>query len=238
MLLACVAIGLLGYVAGGGTRPAPGTTAVAPAFAAVQAVARAGMTLNVAATAMLCMAGGLLLAAFGMLLRAERAREQSGARDPLTGLCTEAYLAEVLPGLVARDDRAGRSQLALIRVAIDLIEDVQRRYGRQAADLVLGSIGRHIRSQTREGDLAACLDREGFAIYLHCSEVEQAKAFCRRLGSLLASEQWDWRGGIIKVTASMGIALREPAEPIRALQARALLSLGEAQRSAGVQIVG
>ena len=96
---------------------------------------------------------------------------QSGMRDPRTGLFTALYAAEALPVLVARDDRAGQSRLVLVLVDIDGIDDIGRRYGGRAVDLVLGTAGRLIRSQTREDDLPVEPDDEGFAIFLHCEEL-------------------------------------------------------------------
>ena len=100
-------------------------------------------------------------------------------RDPLTGLYSRFYAAEALPGLFARDDRVGHSRLVLVRVEIDGLDHVRRRQGASAAAFVLATVGRHIRSQTREDDLPVEPDGEGFAIYLHCEDADQARAFCR-----------------------------------------------------------
>lgn len=173
------------------------------------------------AVAVLALGFALLLIACALVLRSHQRRLQSGMRDPLTGLYTAPYAAEALPGLVARDDRAGHSRLVLVRVRIDGIDDIRRRYGGRAVDLVLGTAGRLIRSQTREDDLPVEPDDDGFAIFLHCEELDQAGAFCRRLATLLRSEQLDWHGDVIKVSASAGIAARQIGESIDAVQRRA-----------------
>ena len=47
------------------------------------------------------------------------------------------------------------------------------------------------------------------------------RAFCRRLTTLLGSEQLDWYGDVIKVSATMGITVRKAGESLRDLQQRA-----------------
>ncbi len=173
------------------------------------------------AAALLALGIALLLIACGLLLRSRRSLLQSALRDPLTGLYTALYAAEALPGLVARDDRVGQSRLVLVRIRIDAIDDIRRRYGGRAVDLVLHTAGGLILGQTREDDLPVEPDDDGFAVFLHCEEIDQARAFCRRLATLLHSEQLDWNGDVIKVSASTRIAVREIGEPIDSLQARA-----------------
>jgi len=163
----------------------------------------------------------LLLAACVVLLQSLRDRASAALRDPVTGLYTSLYAAEVLPGLAARDDRDGRSRLVLVRVEIEAIEEMRCRYGGEAVELVMASVGRHIRTQTREDDLPVEPGVEGFSIYLHCEDIDQARAFCRRLATLLRAEQLDWNGDVIKVSAAMRITVRRLAESIEVLQQRA-----------------
>lgn len=165
-----------------------------------------------------------------------RGRARAAGQDPLAGLYSGPQADQVLPILMARDDRSGCSQLALVRVGVDRLDDLRRRYGDEAAARVLASLGRHIRSQTRGEDLPMRPDEHGFAVFLRCAEVEQAAAFCRRLATLARSDQLDWQGDVIKVALSMGVALREPGEPLDGLQARALEQLGRARAEGSVQV--
>ena len=187
-----------------------------------------------AVTALL-LAAGCLVAATALRLRG-RHRPSGGTQDPLSGLFGPRRVAEVLPDLLARDDRAGRSRLALVRVEIDFIGGFQERYGKDAAEGVLVAIGRHILSQTRGVDLPTVDEGQGFSVYLRCTEVEQAGAFCRRLATLLRSDQFEWGGEVIKLSASMGVALRQVGEPLDAFQGRARQKLADAKAGGGGRI--
>jgi len=185
--------------------------------------------------AALLVAGSCLVGAMVLRLRGRR-RALADAQDPLSGLFAPGHAAEVLPGLLERDDRTGRSRLALVQIEIDLIEGLRERYGKDATDGVLADVGRHILSQTRGVDLPTVGERRGFAVYLRCTEVEQAGAFCRRLATLLRSDQLEWGGEVIKLSASMGVALRQIGEPLDEFQDRARHKLAEAKTAGGGRI--
>ena len=215
-------IAFLVYATAGWMGFAPEPSLTSSVHTAIPGDGDAPMPLGKEATAVLALGFSLLLIACALLLRSRQDLLQSGLRDPCTGLYTALYAAEALPVLVARDDRTGQSRLVLVLVQIDGIDDIRRRYGGRAVDLVLGTAGRLIRSQTREDDLPVEPDDDGFAIFLHCEEPEQATAFCRRLATLLRSEQLEWNGDVIKVSASTRIAAREIGESIDALRQRGL----------------
>jgi diguanylate cyclase (GGDEF)-like protein len=226
--MALMGIGLVGCVIGGWFVPGSEPAAAASVYGGMSMDTTAGTATSGAAFAVLAVGFGLLLVASALLLRSRQSLSQVVMRDPLTGLYSRFYVAEALPGLFARDDRFGHSRLVLVRVEIDGLNDIRRRYGSRAAALMLRTVGRHIRSQTREDDLPVEPDGEGFAIYLHCEEADQARAFCRRLATLLRSEQLDWEGEVIKVSASMWITVRQVGETNDAMQLRSSTGLGHA----------
>ncbi len=194
--------------------------------------------ISTTAAVALAAAAALLGAAVTLRRHDRRSRGQPDIQDPVTGLHSARHVAEVVPRLIERDDRCGRSQLALVRISVDFLGDVRSRYGDTAADGVLGCVARHIRSQARGSDVPMAPDPKGFAIFLRCAEIDHAVAFCRRLGTLLRSDQLECSGDVLKVSASMGVALRRIGEPLEALQARALHRLADAQAQGGGGIVG
>lgn len=233
-MLAVVALALIGFAIASWLAPMMAVDAALPAIAVSGAhePASAAMSGPAAAllTALLCLAAALIL-----VLRARRSGA-AGLHGPLSGLYGAHEAAEVLADLLARDDRGGRSRLALVQIGVDAIEDIRERHGAAAVGDVLDTIGRHIRSQTRGVDLPTVAEGHGFAVFLRATEVEQAGAFCRRLATLLRSDQLEWRGEVIKVSASMGIVLREIGEPLDALQHRARQKLAEARTAGGGRI--
>jgi diguanylate cyclase (GGDEF)-like protein len=185
----------------------------------------------------LVVAGVLMTAAWVLVSRLRRAASDVALRDATSSLYNRVYMDEMVARLAARDDRAGRSQIALVMLRIDYLEQIGLRYGQSAADRVLGLVGRKIRSQAREGDIAARFDQQTLAVFLQCEEAEQAVAFGRRLATLLGAEQLDWRGDVIKVTASMGVAVRALGESVDALSGRAAARLAQASGSGSGRIL-
>lgn len=155
------------------------------------------------------------------LARRRRVGVDAALRDPATGLYHRAYMEELVPRLAARDDRTGRSQIALILLRIDLFERLGSRYGPAFGDRALALVGQMIRSQTREGDVPARFDAQTLAVFLHSEDASQAAAFGRRLATLLDAEQIAVQGDEVKVSVSMGIAVRAAGEPLEALYRRA-----------------
>ena len=178
----------------------------------------------------------LLLVACVLLLQSRQTVSASVLRDPLTGLYKRLYAEEALPGLAARDDRNGHSRLALVQVEVESIDELRYRYGIGAVDMVMATVGCHIRSQTREDDLPVEPGRDGFEIYLHCEDIDQARAYCRRLATLMRSEQLDWHGDVIKVTVTTQITLRKLGESIEALQKRSRTPSSSAREQRGNRI--
>lgn len=172
----------------------------------------------------------------GLLARARGKVDDPAACDPATGLYRHAFAEAVLPQLLARDDRSGRSELAMVLLGVDYLDEIRRRYGAAGAERVLASVGRVLKGQARSADLPVRHDDRCLAVFLHCAEVDQAVAFARRIAMLLAAQQLDWRGDVIKVTACMGVALRLPGESLDELQARAAGRLQAAEAAGANRI--
>lgn len=161
-------------------------------------------------------------------VRVRRSTVDVIARDPVTALYTREYADETVPRLMARDDRDGCSELALVLIGVDYLDEVRRRYGDRAVDEVMHLVGRQICGQARAGDLPSRFDDAHLAVFLHCRETDQAVAFGRRLAMLLSGQQIDWHGDLIKVTVSMGVALRRTGESLEQLSGRAVAGLAVA----------
>lgn len=186
---------------------------------------------------MLLVAALSVIVALTLLLRGRHSNADDATRDPVTGLYSRIYMGEMVPGLIARDDRAGVSQLTLVLLRVDFLDAIRGRHGRPAADRILAVLGRQVRSQTRAGDIPARLDEQGLAIFLQCGEVDQATAFGRRLGTLLAGEQLELGGDVVKISVSTGVAVRRPGESLEMLLARAAEKLALARDAGSNRIV-
>lgn len=248
MMLAFVGTGLLGAALGGWFGGAPAGLGVGDRVASVAAqptsarssraaAARLG-SVPIASVALLLAATLLVFSSYLALRRLTAVPADAGVRDRSTGLYLPAYVTEAVRHLAARDDRNQRSQLALVQISIGFLDEVKRNYNAAAAAELVSYAGRLIRSQSREGDLPARAGDDGFAVYLHCEDREQAMAYCRRLSMLFAREQLEVRGDVFKVSASMGVAMRDCGESLDALRRRAADRLDEARAEGPASIAG
>ena len=224
LLFTFLGTALIGFVVATWESPLAGRVALS-----IGGRAEAGIPLAL----LLGAAVSLIGAAVMMARHVHRASIDGVLRDPASGLYRTGYVAEAVTQLTADDDREQRSRLALILIEIDFLEPMRQRYGRSAVDELLACVGRHVRGQARENDLPM---RDGgrFAVYLRCEELEQANAFSRRLSMLLSAEQYELQGDVIKVSVSIGAAMRSTGEALDSLQQRAAACLN-ATRTAGTR---
>ena len=179
-------------------------------------------------------AGALLGISSVLVWRKRRPRFDPATRDPHTGLYLREFVDESLRNQVALEDRDGHNRLALVLVDIDGLAQLRERYGGAAIGRMDALLGRQLRSQARAGDLPTQLGEGRFAVYLQCGEREQAEAYCRRVAMLLAGDQIDVRGDVLKVSATMRIAVRRPGEPLDVLYERASTQLDTVPQSTPV----
>jgi diguanylate cyclase (GGDEF)-like protein len=170
---------------------------------------------------LLSLAAGVFLLSLAVFQRFQIPQAESEQFDKLSGLHLEPSANEMVGRLVARDERAGRSEIALVVISIDGLEQLVARYGNEILKAALGLVGRQIRSQVRGSDIAFRIRPYLLGVYLHCEETEQASAFGRRIAMLLSTQQLEWQGDEIKLTVSMGIATRHAGEDLDQLRQRA-----------------
>ena len=82
-------------------------------------------------------------------VRVRRGYADTIARDAVTALYTRQYVDEMVPRLMARDDRGGCSELALVLIGVDFLDDIRQRYGDRVVDEVMRLVGRQICGQAR-----------------------------------------------------------------------------------------
>lgn len=93
-----------------------------------------------------------------------RLHEQA-VRDSLTGLFNRRYLDETLGHELARARREGHA-LSVVMIDLDYFKDVNDRFGHQAGDEMLKALGRLLREDCREGDIACRYGGEEFVLLL------------------------------------------------------------------------
>ncbi|MEW6704276.1 MAG: bifunctional diguanylate cyclase/phosphodiesterase [Pseudomonadota bacterium] len=128
---------------------------------------------------------GLAARAHRRLLARAAAAEASIARltteDPVTGLLNRNALEKSLEQTIARHRRYQGSS-ALLFLDVDGFKRVNDQWGRQVGDRALGAIGHRLARGLRQGDIAARLGADEFAIILTGSPLpDHAARVARRL---------------------------------------------------------
>ena len=85
--------------------------------------------------------------------------------DPLTGLVNHRGFHEALAAELARAQRDG-TQLSLVNVDLDDFKTINDTHGHPYGDEVLRGIGTQLRGSVRQGDTAARVGGEEFALIL------------------------------------------------------------------------
>ncbi len=106
--------------------------------------------------------------------------KQDAYTDSKTGLWNARHFTTLYSTEMERAKRFGRP-LALIMADLDLLRNINNTYGHLAGDAVLEGIGRIIRENVREYDIAGRFGGEEFAIAMAETGPEEATAIAERL---------------------------------------------------------
>ena len=142
---------------------------------------------------------------------------EQATHDPLTGLYNRNYLGEALHRLCATDDRPGGARVALLMIDLDHFKQVNDIWGHQTGDKVLAAAAAAILRAIRPDDIAVRFGGEEFVVLLADIDLRAAQAIAERIRTSIAQSG----DGLPEVTASVGVALRSPAEPCDSLVGRA-----------------
>lgn len=132
---------------------------------------------------------------------------RSAIGDALTGLYNYAYFKHFLDFELKRSFRQNY-KVALMMIDIDNFKNYNDTLGHLAGDLVLRELGRIVKAQIREIDLAARYGGEEFAVILPYNENEQSNTIvAERIQSAVAAVKLPiGTERIPQVTVSIGIA--------------------------------
>jgi len=153
---------------------------------------------------------------------------QSIAVDFLTKLVTRKIFDDELSREVTRAHRH-RRPLSLVMVDVDHFKKVNDGHGHDAGDAVLTEVGRILKSQVRESDLAARLGGEEVGIIMPETRLEDASALADRVRHYLAATLIRHKTISLSVTASFGCAMLVEQETASDLYRRADEKLYEAK---------
>jgi diguanylate cyclase (GGDEF)-like protein len=153
---------------------------------------------------------GTLIVDSARLRQAERQHVAELTRqayhDGLTGLANRSHLLERAEQEVAAA-LANSGNLALLLLDLDGFKRVNDTVGHHAGDALLQSVGRRLQTEIRDHDIVARLGGDEFAILLAGNpDARTATAIAGRIHARLC-EPYDIDGGLVRVGASIGVAL-------------------------------
>nr|WP_306109935.1 diguanylate cyclase [Pseudomonas sp. JG-B] len=147
-----------------------------------------------------------LAAANQRLSERERALEHAAFHDALTDLPNRRYLIERTESALANAKRHDE-QLALMLIDLDHFKPINDRFGHDAGDEMLRTIGRRLREHVRGGDAVARLGGDEFAVLIGGPDAEaEACKLAQRLLEELAAPMC-YGAEKLSVSISIGIAL-------------------------------
>jgi diguanylate cyclase (GGDEF)-like protein/PAS domain S-box-containing protein len=136
---------------------------------------------------------------------AENRLEQMARFDALTGLANRRYFDERLSATIARCRRQG-SPLAVLYLDIDRFKPINDAHGHEAGDRVLKEFAQRLRSCVREGDLAARIGGDEFALLVEGAEgPADAESIAAKVIAIMA-QPVPLSGVDLAVSTSVGIA--------------------------------
>ena len=133
--------------------------------------------------------------------------KQDAYTDSKTGLWNARHFATLFTTEMERAKRFDRP-IAIIMADLDLLRNINNTYGHLAGDAVLEGIGRIIRENVREYDIAGRFGGEEFAITLPETGPEEAHVIAERLREAVEAASFPVAAtsSTIQVTMSLGVA--------------------------------
>lgn len=128
-------------------------------------------------------------------------------RDPLTNLCNQRVMWEMLSIEI---DRAARHDysFALLHLDIDNFKIINDSYGHAFGDKILQGVSEIVKSALRRGDIPARYGGDKFTVILPESDGQQAYLVAQRIIDDLKKIAFTPPdGGVLKATVSIGVSL-------------------------------
>lgn len=128
-------------------------------------------------------------------------------RDPLTNLCNQRVLWEMLNIEIERSGRHGHT-FALLHLDVDNFKIINDSYGHAFGDKILQGISEIVKSALRKGDIPARYGSDEFSVILPEADSQQAFLVAKRIVDDLKEITFNpIDGGSMKVSVSIGVSL-------------------------------
>lgn len=136
--------------------------------------------------------------------------EEMANTDMLTGIANRRSLFARLEELWSQTARNTRP-LGLIAFDIDRFKRINDTHGHAAGDAVLRQVASLARGLARSYDIVGRTGGEEFCVIVPDANVENATAVAERIRAGIERERFEFKGVVMPVTVSLGVAERLPA---------------------------
>jgi diguanylate cyclase (GGDEF)-like protein len=126
--------------------------------------------------------------------------------DPLTSVGNRAAFDARLNLELERAARDG-STLGLLMIDVDFFKKFNDTHGHQAGDRVLQTVARVLDENIRKVDYVARYGGEEFVVVAPTTTLDGLALLAERLRSAIESTALPWEGSILRITASIGVAV-------------------------------
>lgn len=158
--------------------------------------------------------------------------------DSLTGLANRRQLTQTLAqDLEMHRERGGYS--AMLHIDIDRFASVEEQLGELGAQRLLVDVAQRLKERLREGDQAARLEDDHFALLLVGVQLENLFTIADGFRELLRSVQYQRAGVTLNLTGTVGVAIISkdtPSAEYALEHARVACTLGKRRGSDQTQI--
>lgn len=139
-----------------------------------------------------------------------RRLEHAAMTDLLTGLPNRRAGMQALAKAWSVSLRTSQP-VAVLMIDVDHFKSINDSYGHAIGDRVLQEIARVIQSAARKHDNVSRVGGEEFLLVCHDAEQQTALVVAERLRKLIKALRIELDKDVIQMTASIGVATREPA---------------------------
>lgn len=156
--------------------------------------------------------------------------QRQAVTDPKTGLYNARYFNDALKRELERAERYERP-LTVVMADLDLLRNINNKYGHVAGDIVLKGVADLLRTSVREYDVVARFGGEEFAVLMGETTMAEAERHLEKIRAAIESAGFEVPTSVepINVTMSFGVAQRSEGESIVDLIHLADLALYQAK---------
>jgi diguanylate cyclase (GGDEF)-like protein len=168
-----------------------------------------------------------LIAVFGRMQQQFKSVQLQANTDVLTGIQNRRSMQMHL-----EQTHANQIIYALLIIDVDHFKHINDHYGHAFGDIVLRELAFTLENQTRQGDHAARWGGEEFLVLSKNVNLEQARLLAERFRRAI----FEANPGGVRITVSIGVAVRQENETLKQVMARADAALYRAKNSGRDQV--